>query len=1160
MEYNKILKINETFQYSINLQFDINDIKKIQEYIPTKDSCQVLENYVDSLLGDFSKATTLIGPYGKGKSHLLLILLTIFNDYRKEDEEILEKLFEKIKNVNEDLYIKINKIRSQKIKYMPVIINSNYNDMNQAFLLALTEALDRENITDMIADTYFSIALKVIKKWEQHEYKDVLDKFEKCLKEEKTSLKELKEELEIFDEESYKIFKRAYSCVMHGMEFNPLINMDVVKYYKDINYKIANLGYNGMIVVFDEFSKFLEYIQNESIMKDLKILQDFAELAARSGKKEQIILSCITHKAINEYIKNIKEEKVNAFKTVEGRFKELYFNRGIEQNYEIISQTIEKQKEFDKAFEKFYNENIEFYNEIEFFPFAKVDNVKKVLFEGCFPLNPATVYGLIELSEKIAQNERTLFTFLTDSDQYSLKTFIKHAKNGLFNIDMLYDYFSISLKKENDERIREIWIKSQSALNKIDNEIESKIIKAIAIIQILNDFSILSPNQKCISLALKEDENKVSEILKKLEERGVLKLKKVTKTYDFANVYNREAIEEINKLKESKFSNIDKRVTLEKVLDLGYLIPRRYNQDFKMTRYFKNIFLTANEFENIKSTKILFKENECDGLIIHLIGQINKNSVYEKNEKLNDDRIIIKVSKEDLKGETYDELKQFEAIQFLKNSSILDEDYNSELQLIEQESIEFIQKDVENKFSNKNIDTYFYMDKEYEEIKNLNSFISNICEKVYYESVIINNEMINKNEISTPIYKARNIVIDSIINNNKKLIKSETSAEATIYKATVDKKNDETIKKVVQIIKQFIKKSEKKQSFENLLNTLYDEPFGIRKGVMPILIALAMEEYSDNIILYYQSQEVEIESNNIAKIVEMPQKYFITVEKGTEEKNIFIDTLLKEFKIEKREKQRTNIKLIVDEMKRWVLSLPRITRDMTSVNEIVKDESFIIFKNELLKSDINNNEFLFVKTKEIFETDSYEEISEQIIKLKETFDNYLKKYMDDIIIQTKKLFEHNSKSNLNNILKNWNSKIENSIKFKIMSIDIKNLFDFINNINTYNDAEIVQSISHIILGLYIEDWEDNTKKIFLDKLSNIIQEVDKLKNEKEESNETIEIQDGDKVIKKFISGNEITQIGKTLQNNIEDTIEEYGNSISEGEKIKILLKIMKKYI
>ena len=86
MGYNKILSINESFQYSINLQFDINNIEKVREYIPTKDSCKVLENYVDSLLGNFSKATTLIGPYGKGKSHLLLILLTIFNDYIEDDE------------------------------------------------------------------------------------------------------------------------------------------------------------------------------------------------------------------------------------------------------------------------------------------------------------------------------------------------------------------------------------------------------------------------------------------------------------------------------------------------------------------------------------------------------------------------------------------------------------------------------------------------------------------------------------------------------------------------------------------------------------------------------------------------------------------------------------------------------------------------------------------------------------------------------------------------------------------------------------------------------------------------------------------------------------------------------------------------------------------
>lgn len=1160
MEYNKMLKINETFQYSINLQFDINNIRKIQEYIPTKDSCQVLENYVDSLLGDFSKATTLIGPYGKGKSHLLLILLTIFNDYKKEDEEILEKLFKKIKNINEELYNKIREIRKQKLKYMPVIINSNYNNMNQAFLLALTEAMERENINNIIADTYFSIALKVINKWEQKEHKEALDKFEACLKESNISLEELKNRLEIFDEDAYKIFKNVYSCVMHGMEFSPLINMDIIKYYKNINYKISTLGYNGMIIVFDEFSKFLECVENGSMMKDLKILQDFAELATRSGKSEQIILSCITHKAINEYLKNRKDDKINAFKTVEGRFKELYLNRSIEQNYDIISQTIEKRKEFFNEFEKLYIKNTKFYSEIESLAFAQIDNVRKVLFEGCFPLNPITVYGLIELCERIAQNERTLFTFLTDDDPYSLKSFIKDAKIGLFNIDRLYDYFSTSLKKTNEEQIKNVWIKSQTALNKVEDGLDIRIVKAIALIEMLNDFNVIYPNAKCISLALSEDEKTIYSSLKKLEENGVLKYKKLTQTYDFANVYNKEALNQISKLKESKFANINPRLTMEKVCDLGYVIPRRYNQDFKMTRYFKNIFLTSEELMNIKNTKILFEENECDGLIVNLLGNSNLQDIKEQVITLNDNRILIKIPKYDLNEETYNELKEFEAIQFLKNSSMLDEDISSELEIIKQEIIEYIQKDVDNKFNSSNIEKYLYIDQEYDNIKKFNSFISDICEEVYKNTVIINNEMINKNEISSPIYKARNIVIDTIVNNDKNLIKSETSAEATIYKAIVDKKDDTSVKNVIQILKNFIKKSENKQSFEKVLNKLYEKPYGVRKGIVPILIALAVQEYADNIILYYQTKEIDIEANNISKIIEMPDKYYISIEEGTEEKNKFINILLKEFNIEKKERQRENIKLIIDEMKRWILSLPRITREMSSTNKFISNETYILFKNEILKSDLNNNEFLFIKTKEIFQIENYQDIATKVIDLKNKFDNYLKWYSEDLIINVKEMFEYKSKTNLNNILKNWNNKISDKIKYKIMSIEIKKLFEFINDLNTYNDLEIIQNISYILLGFYIEDWDDNTYTTFYEKLTSIIEEIENLTNAKEESGEIVEINDGNTVIKKFINANEITQIGKTLQNNIEDTMEEYGSSISESEKIKILLHIMKKYI
>ena len=90
MKYNDLIQVNENFQYSVNLQFDINNISKIKEYIPTKDGCEVLKFYINSIINTKNRATTLIGPYGKGKSHLLLVLLTLINNY---NNKVITKIY-----------------------------------------------------------------------------------------------------------------------------------------------------------------------------------------------------------------------------------------------------------------------------------------------------------------------------------------------------------------------------------------------------------------------------------------------------------------------------------------------------------------------------------------------------------------------------------------------------------------------------------------------------------------------------------------------------------------------------------------------------------------------------------------------------------------------------------------------------------------------------------------------------------------------------------------------------------------------------------------------------------------------------------------------------------------------------------------------------------
>lgn len=1164
MKYSNIVQINENFQYSINLQFDINNINKIREYIPTSDSCEVLEYYIDSILGNASKATTLVGPYGKGKSHLLLVLLTLLNDYNEEDKKVINELLEKIKKINEQLYFKLFQIRKEKLKYMPIIINSNYNNMNQAFLLAISEALEREKIHDIVVNTYFDIALNLIEKWEKEGYKEVIKKLNKCLENEGTSLIKIKNKLKMYDESGYDLFKIAYSQIMHGMEFNPLINADIIKYYKDINYRITEYGYNGMLIIFDEFSKFLEYVGNESMMKDLKIIQDFAELATRTGKKEQIIFSCITHKTINEYIKNLKENKVNAFRTVEGRFKEIRFNRSMEQNYEIVAQTIIKKPKFEDYIKNKIENRKNFYKRIEEeFPFAQIEKSQELIYEGCYPLNPVTVYALIHLSENIAQNERTLFTFLTDDDKCGFKHFISNEEDpNLFNIDKIYDYFYNILKKENDDYIKEIWIKTESALNKTNDEAERSIIKAISIIYMINNFEELLPKDNALSLALNMDEELFTEKISNLIEKGIIKKKKTNKAYDFSTVYNREVLKELDRIVNARFNEIDEKETLNKIVNLGYIIPRRYNQKYKMTRFFKKLFISEEELNSINSFKILKEENFCDGLVLNLIKKSHNTDYFNKKiEQINDEKVILRIPKEAFSDELFQTLKEYEAIQYMKNTEKNDEEIERELNLIEEEDIELVQNEIDKKLDYSGIKEIYYLNTTSKSEK-LTSLISDICEKVYQNTPVINNEMINKNEITAPIRKSREIVINAILSKDKSLIKNDTSSEATIYKAVVDKKNNADVRYALNEIKAFIKNSEdmEKTSLDNLYLKMQEKPFGIRKGILPILFAVSIEEYGENIVLYYKDKEIEINGENISKIVEEPKNYYIYVEKGTSNKIEFVSNLFKVFKIEETDNYRNNIKILTNEMKKWVLSLPKIAREISNTNSIIFNQSYIEIKNDLLKPDMNNNEFLFKKIEKSFGTNNYENLVQSVVVFKKVYDDYLDEFTNKLIYDFKEKFAHNSKSNLNSILNNWNKTIEPKVKDTVVKLEVKKLLDYTNNINTYNDKEIIENVSNIVVGRYIEDWQENTCNEFFENLDNILGEIKKLENLDFGEQEKITISYGKGEIQKYIDNSEISLLGNTLKNNIEDSIEEYGDAVSESEKIKILLQIIRKYM
>ena len=98
-QWRNLIHINRNFQKAVNLQLDIGDHGRIEHYIPTRSSMLILRRYLKAVTGEAKEhATVLIGPYGKGKSHLLLVLMYLLNPF---DEKLSAHLVEHFRQAEE---------------------------------------------------------------------------------------------------------------------------------------------------------------------------------------------------------------------------------------------------------------------------------------------------------------------------------------------------------------------------------------------------------------------------------------------------------------------------------------------------------------------------------------------------------------------------------------------------------------------------------------------------------------------------------------------------------------------------------------------------------------------------------------------------------------------------------------------------------------------------------------------------------------------------------------------------------------------------------------------------------------------------------------------------------------------------------------------------
>ncbi len=187
----------------------------------------------------------------------------------------------------------------------------------------------------------------------------------------------------------------------------------------------------GLLILIDEFGKFLEFAAKYSLEKDIYFIQQLAEFV--NNVNENILLITSQHQGFSSYSYELDKKGIQEWEKVKGRFKEIIFNEPVEQ---LIFLASEKLKNFKKS--------LKLRNKLDsIFKIALKSNILTTsksfaneISVNILPLDIITAYILTLSLQRYGQNERSLFSFIDSYDELAINISSEH----FFNLPKVYDY------------------------------------------------------------------------------------------------------------------------------------------------------------------------------------------------------------------------------------------------------------------------------------------------------------------------------------------------------------------------------------------------------------------------------------------------------------------------------------------------------------------------------------------------------------------------------------------------------------------------------------------------------------------------------------------------------------------------------------------------
>jgi len=158
----------------------------------------------------------------------------------------------------------------------------------------------------------------------------------------------------------------------------------------------------------------------------------------------------------------------------------------------------------------------------------------------------------------------------------------------------------------------------------------------------------------------------------------------------------------------------------------------------------------------------------------------------------------------------------------------------------------------------------------------LNQIASALCDQVYSSGFRLKNELINRQQISTQIAKARGEIVARLLKHRENAIEhfSGNGPEVSIFRTLTEKKYSAGLKPARKAIEDFANKAKEARPLGELFRKLSEPPYGMRLGVIPLLLVQYLLDNEETVSLYQDGSFIpEITPELLDILVRRPERF-----------------------------------------------------------------------------------------------------------------------------------------------------------------------------------------------------------------------------------------------------------------------------------------------